>query len=1490
MVKPWETDKGFQEWLQQKQNRTVQPTRPVYENPNAKRVYTYSKTKVEQDWRGPQLKGLSTKQYGRSYDDKLDSFVKKQGGTDDDVEGFRYWMNKRAAGRMQYESEMEKKQQHYNNVQRQMAQVESKPKKEAKSEAPKQEKSPKKKEKKNDKSDNMFTSAITAAKEFFNPFDDVTGKEAVEKYLNRKQSKGFQEVARGANRAVDSASFGVMSNLDKKVNDREPYYNSEREIGEGGGTDMITTGLGYLVPGVGAYKALNATKAGQAITQFGTKGLAQRLASEGAKGAITGAAMSGAEVGVREALNPEDQNWKENAAWVGLGTATGAIADPLMYGAGKVIGKGAEKVAGKAMKEMLPTNDQTAKAISSVMNEAGEVPNPKVAIESPEIKASKLEEVPIRPSDEAALNTAKAKSTSESLPEGVQAMKGEAIPLREATGDKQFKEMGFWENAVNKVKKAVGSKNVYEQPISRREILANMRENLGVTIRTGRLNAGEEVKGVFKVQPEVIRSRQHGDIQVISHEIGHALDKQFKLSSEAFDGELMTLGGKTSGTNYTPEQVRKEGLAEFIRLFLTDPEKAVQEAPTFSKFFDETVPKKVKNNLLKTQADIDRWIEQGDFFRSRGKTDFTGKEHETISDKIDKVYSQFIDKLDGLRKVEKSVTGKVNSAEQSLYKMARNAAGAPKKAQFILDEQLKPIFKGIENEGITMKDISQYIKDVHALELETMGEKVAFRAGDELNSLSQDASNMDPDSLFKLLDEFETEYGIPLDESQINAIGKGQEVELNEDQLFIIAEGNRIESGLTREEINATLQKLGTPKMKEIQQKIVGYNNYLLDLLVDGQILTRQAVDAMKEKYPNYVPFNRFFEDDMVQSLGNGKGFADLTNPIKRMTGSFRDVIDPLESMVKNTFAVVNAVEKNKVGLELSRLADIEGAGQWIERLDGAQSVKKEHIVTVFENGEKVQYQLDKDLYDAIQQLDEDRANKVIQFLSYPTSMLRAGATLTPEFMVRNPIRDQFQAFVVSNYGYNPIIDLPLGIWEVFWGKGFNKSDIYKKWVMNGGGYGNYLSQDRDYLRETLKTLKREGKWYQKGYRTITNPKELTNVLLDTLRSFSEFSEEATKVGEFRKAMKKGATLQEAAYQSRDLMDFGRVGSDMRQWNKAVAFLNANLQGKDRLARAFTQHPVRTTTRALVGVTFPAIASYVAMDVLANERQREIWENTPKWMKDSFFLLPVPGTDEVARIPKPFDLAPMFANPVEQIMNFIKDNDPDAWDEFLKRQVWELLEIPHMLTGIAPIIENVTNYSFFTKGPIVPQRDQDLLPKDQYGVSTSLTARTIGNLTNTSPYKVDNLIRGYGAGLGNYATSGLDKILGKFVGELPPQEAKKWSELPIVNAFMVDSTGGGQIMTDFYDTLDELTKERNSAKRNQEGYKQGDEVDYEREDDYKYLNKTSREISDLRNEYREIQSSYDLSPEDKRTQLDQLDREMNELARRALVEIGEKAQ
>ena len=979
--------------------------------------------------------------------------------------------------------------------------------------------------------------------------------------------------------------------------------------------------------------------------------------------------------------------------------------------------------------------------------------------------------------------------TTRTVPEGVQAMTAAPIPLR-----------------------APDPTRTNVQPITRKELIDNIRKRFGVTIRTGRLGSVPRgTLGIHKYTPEVIRTRYANDIQIIAHELGHNLDKRYGLKNEFFLPELENLVRQTGVVNldaYSPDQILDEGVAEFIRLYLTDPAQAQRLAPRYSRFF-ETRAQEILPELRATREDVARWIDQGEALQFEGQINRSARSETSIREQWRKFYSSAVDRFYALAVAEKEITGKLDDASRSLYKKARLSVGAPAKAQLVL-EDLQRILSQLRGTGWTVKDLGNYAAARHALDLENLG----------------------------------------------------------------------IESGFTRKQIEATLRKYQSPEMDAIQQQLVAYNNRLLDMLVEGQILSREARDAMVRKYPNYVPFFRYFDEDVDAvgfKPGAGKGFADLTNPIKRMKGSTRDIIDPIESMIRNTFAVVNAVEKNKVGLELARLANMEGAGRWVERLEGATSVPRENIVTVFENGQRVQYQLDPELYRAMKQLDEESSSMLVRILSTPASWLRAGATLTPEFMLRNPIRDQFQAFVVSEFGYNPIIDLPRGMFHVLRKRLTGVDEMYDAWIRAGGGYGNFVSLDRNVLREQLRELYDERNPWMRRMIAIVNPKDW----LKLLRAMSEISEEATKVGEFARGIRQGATPEEAAYQSRDLMDFGRRGAHMKQANQMIAFLNSTIQGKDRIARAFINHPTRTTVRALTAITIPTIAIYVWNRFNANETQRETLDNAPQWMKDTFFLIAVPGTDVVARIPKPFDLSPVFSSIPENIMRWMDDNDPQTMDEFAETlgRDWA---IPVLFTALTPWIENQSNYSWFTGGPIIPRRDQDLLPEDQYGPQTSLTARVVGRATNYSPYLIDNLIRGYGGGLGRYATAGLDELLEFLgVGQLPPEPARRLSESPLLSPFTVGTMGGGKVMDDFYELLDELSRQDQSNKKN-------NIRDPFVSSSAKMLRSAASDISELRRRYREIQESFDLTPEEKRKRLDELNKRMRQIARQTINRVEER--
>jgi hypothetical protein len=778
--------------------------------------------------------------------------------------------------------------------------------------------------------------------------------------------------------------------------------------------------------------------------------------------------------------------------------------------------------------------------------------------------------------------------------------------------------------------------------------------------------------------------------------------------------------------------------------------------------------------------------EGGDINSARNKIDFTPKtKKQSLSDLSLKVRTQLVDRYAALERLEKKVTGKVASAENSLYKHARLFEGVSERANKIVENELKPIIQKAEKAGHNYKDLGLYAEAVHARDVNKAG----------------------------------------------------------------------INSGFTNDEINDVIQKLGTPEMETARKELVAYNNRRLDDLVNSGRISQESADVMKQKWPNYMSLARAFDDNKVEfGTALGKSFGNVTNPIKELKGSNRKVIDPIESIIKNTFQIENSAGRNKVGLQLSKLADQDIESTFVRKLNPDEAVGRKNVVNIYEGGQKVQYEVQPEVYKAMLDMNKESSPLWIKVMSKPASILRAGATLTLEFAVRNPIRDVLNAFITSKSGFNPITDFAAGL-----GSYIKDGKLYNDFLTNNGGYGNVISMDRNLHKEALEEIIKQPA--SKKFTNIINPKSW----LEVLRTISDATESATKVGEYRAALRSGATPQEAAYRARDLMDFARAGSSIKEANKVVAFLNANIQGKSKFIRAIKENPVKVSAKLFTTMALPSIGIYALNNKYASEEQKATIKDAPNWLRDSFWLVAIPGTNTVS-------------NAIERFFDYTQQKDKEAFDGFITETIKEQ-SLPTMLTGITPIIEGMANYSFFKESPIIPQREQGLLPKDQYDIYTSEISkkiaegiRNIPGLKNTnfaSPRIVENTIRNTTAGLGGYVLDAADKALGK------NKPAKNTNQQPVIKAFTVNEKSTGKALDFIYSEKDRLTKERGSFELTNKDAKFPDESKY------KYMNKIAKEIGGISKEIREIQNDQKLTAVQKRDKINVLADERNRIAREA---------
>jgi hypothetical protein len=256
--------------------------------------------------------------------------------------------------------------------------------------------------------------------------------------------------------------------------------------------------------------------------------------------------------------------------------------------------------------------------------------------------------------------------------------------------------------------------------------------------------------------------------------------------------------------------------------------------------------------------------------------------------------------------------------------------------------------------------------------------------------------------------------------------------------------------------------------------------------------------------------------------------------------------------------------------------------------------------------------------------------------------------------------------------------------------------------------------------------------------------------------------------------------------------------------------------------------------------------------------------------RDNNWLIPSLGV----KIPIPFEVGVLFKVIPERIAALSFGND--TGEEFLKsmeRNLWNTLGFNPIPQTFKPVVEVVTNYSFFTGRKIIGQGMEDVESEYQVAPNTSRIAESIGKSIGASPIKVDHLIKGYTGSIGMYAIDIIDSILSLNSDET--KAAKRFEQMPIIKRFAADPEARGNV-TAYYelkDASDKFARTMNLLERT------GDPKEFaEYINDNKGLFATRDYVLDLEKSMKELREmramvqSAPLSPTDKRDTLIEIGR------------------
>ena len=740
------------------------------------------------------------------------------------------------------------------------------------------------------------------------------------------------------------------------------------------------------------------------------------------------------------------------------------------------------------------------------------------------------------------------------------------------------------------------------------------------------------------------------------------------------------------------------------------------------------------------------------------------------------------------------------------------------------------------------------------------------------------------------------------------------------------------ETGIDIKAAENTVRKLDS-KYKETFKQLGEYQNNLLKYLRDSGIINEKTFNVMLEANKDYVPFFRVLED----AGKDGTISKSVANPLKRFKGSDKVIVDPIESIYKNTLHFVTLVERNRSLVEFVKmveqtkaidptafkdvskskpkmtrtkitLEELENVVPDISKIDktalenfevfrrNQQQLGKTEVA-VFRDGKREVWDLGSDLSRSWKYSTDVSQRLVSSIISLPTRTLRAGATLAPEFFLRNAMRDTMSATVFSRNGFKLGLDTARGMLTQIYSKiGKEKeSKIYQDWIKSGGPQSSYVAFDRNY--------------YSKNIAKELTSRPVYNVVskgLEPLRIMTEFFENATRLGEFQKAynnaIKKGLNHKQAVerggFESRNIsLDFQRMGAKMAAVNSVVAFFNARVQGYLKLYETFTNPETRSKALYTVGasITLPSILLWIANN--EDERYKEL----PQWQKDLFWIVITgEGKDTIVwRIPKPFELGYVFGTLPERLLDFVKTKDPTAVKKFIETLAFDnatsLMPIPDIAK---PLVEAWSNKSLFTKKPIVPRSLEGLLPEYQYTEYTSETSKILGKLIRqisgeysgiSSPVRIESTINNWTGTLGRTFTTVLDKALiasGVIDDPIKPEETL--SDIPIIRAFVVrNPSAGSEYITTFYDKYDKVSKIFNSIDRLQKAgnFEEANKLLTNLPVEATILKTTYKLVQDNDKRVRDIYNSKFFTPNEKRQLIDELYRNMIDMSKYSLEAI-----
>ena len=657
-----------------------------------------------------------------------------------------------------------------------------------------------------------------------------------------------------------------------------------------------------------------------------------------------------------------------------------------------------------------------------------------------------------------ALNTAKYEAVG--IREYLGSINGAKKKLADAEG-MQYRRQTGQQNIPPAGQTATAAGAPTKEVLSLHTQVLKLAEDLDLPTFQGRVGGGKTALGQFDERQGVARLKVIADFATAAHEAGHAIEQKV---GKPLKDLIQTAHFELAPLDYdTARMDPREGFAMWVEHWLTNPAYAANEAPRFAADFERLMADN-KPDILKALKDAQAahaaWVNApaGQKVAAIVKT----QEPETVLRTI---------KEEGMAPTVSLAVGKayeglfddkaaVTQAVRSIARMARDASGARMKLEGADNpENLVRLFA--RNAQAAVRDMLVGVKGYRQITSSSpsLRDAIIMATGQKGLLGSWNTAKVKEFSDYLVL----RRAAVLFDKHERGEL-------LN--RPLAMSKGDVLQGIVDAEAAN--------PNLAAGAQMVHDYTRALLKKMYDGGLIEADLFEKlMKEDF--YVPFYRDMRDKpMAGKIGGGSSpdGPGMTAVVKRMVGSDRDIIDPIQSLQTQTFLVNRTLQHNdiiKSFVALARSAQAMGAtgtGRILEELPAHQIVGKKFdlaeavknkarekgiddldtkvllggladvfgddpiMATVFrrepvgKKGEPIVFYKDGGelkavrfvskeegvaLYEALSQLPPVAQDWALSIGQMSASALRAGVVTNPVFAVTNFIRDQIAAFTLRS-------------------------------------------------------------------------------------------------------------------------------------------------------------------------------------------------------------------------------------------------------------------------------------------------------------------------------------------------------------------------------------------------------------------------------------------------------------------------------------------